>query len=230
MFLSNPEWRNLAIDDLCHRTELPKQWFEGKKILDCGCGPGRHAWTFAKLGASVTAFDTSDSGLEEARRQCRDFPQVQIDKRNILDPLPYHTNFDLVWCYGVVHVTGDTFGALQNITRHLRPGGMLYLMVYGEPGRRDIDDYIHYHEIMAMRQAMIRVPFAERAKLLSQVQGEKWAQMWFDATSSQINDLYTVEELFEILGYLGFENIKRTALEENSLNITAEKRNSRPKM
>ena len=106
---------------------------------------------------------------------------------------------------------------------------MLYLMVYGEPGRRDIDDYIHYHEIMAMRQAMIRVPFAERARLLSQVQGEKWAQMWFDATSSQINDLYTVEELFEILGYLGFDNVKRTALEENSLNITAERRKSRPK-
>jgi SAM-dependent methyltransferase len=55
----------------------------GKRVLDCGCGPGRHTWALAHLGAQVTAFDMSDSGLAEAKRECANYPTAIIEKRNI---------------------------------------------------------------------------------------------------------------------------------------------------
>jgi SAM-dependent methyltransferase len=223
-FLSNPEWRGRATADLCRRVEREPDWFRGKKVLDCGCGPGRHSWVFGSLGAQVTAFDTSENGIANARKECEGFPDVTIEYRNILEPLPYSRDYDLVWCYGVVHCTGDTFGALRNITRHLRPGGLLYFMVYAEPSRGEFGEYVYYHEVMAMRQALIGASLEERARVLSLVEGDTQALGWFDAVSSQINDLYTVEELFQMLDHLGFEDIRRTTPDERNLNITAVKR------
>ena len=50
-FLSNPEWHHKAADDLCARLDRPPEWLREKNVLDCGCGPGWHTWTFASLGA-----------------------------------------------------------------------------------------------------------------------------------------------------------------------------------
>jgi SAM-dependent methyltransferase len=220
-FLSNPAWRGKAADDLCARLDRPREWFRGKKVLDCGCGPGRHAWAFAVLGASVTAFDTSTSAVEAARRELGDFAGVCIEQRNILDPLPYAADFDLVWCYGVVHCTGDTYRALSNIAACVRPGGMIYFMVYPEPERTNVDAYRYYHEVYVVRQLTRNLSFAEKAELLKEVQGERWALSWFDAISSEVNDLYTMEEITQMLRWLGFGDVRRTMPQEHSLNVTA---------
>lgn len=73
-FPSNPEWRNTTKTDLCQRLEVSPDWFKGKRVLDCGCGPGRHSWTMAEMGADVIAFDVSDNALNAARELCRAMP------------------------------------------------------------------------------------------------------------------------------------------------------------
>ena len=223
-FLTNPDWQHQAIDDIVQRSGKPADWFKGKRVLDCGCGPGRHTWTFAKLGAQVTSFDMSDNGLAAARASCKDFPNVTIEKRNILDALPYDCDYDLVWCFGVVHCTGDTLRALRNISRHVKVGGMIYFMVYAEPSRNSLEDYVYYHEVYAMRQAIRHLNLEQRAALIKGVQGERHALGWFDAVSSEINDLYTMEELVRLLSYIGFENIQRTMPNDNSHNVIATKK------
>lgn len=223
-FLSNPEWRHKAADDVCARLDRPREWLRGKKVLDSGCGPGRHCWAFASLGAVVTAFDTSPIAVQAAQHETQGLPGVTIEQRNILDPLPYSCEFDLVWCYGVIHCTGDTYRALSNIASCVRPGGMLYFMVYPEPERTNVDAYRYYHEVYAVRQLTRHLSFEEKAKLLEDLQGKRWALSWFDAISSEINDLYTVEELAQILDWLGFGDVWRTMPHEHSLNITAIRR------
>lgn len=220
-FLSNEAWRPRAGDDVAARCGVNKAWFKGKRILDCGCGPGRHTWAFATLGASVTAFDMSDSGLAAARAACTEFPDVTIEKRDILEPLPYRTDYDLVWCYGVVHHTGDPRRALENITRHVRPGGLLYFMVYAEPRRSNVHDYAYYHEIAAIREASRSLSFADKAEILKQIEGEQHALAWFDAVSSEINELFTFEELAGIVSALGFTDIRRTMPQETMHNLVA---------
>lgn len=220
-FLSNPEWQQKAADDLCARLERPREWLHGKRVLDCGCGPGRHCWAFASLGAAVTAFDTSPIAVQTARRETQDFACVTIEQRSILDPLPYPPDFDLVWSYGVVHCTGDTYRALSNIASRVRPGGMLYFMVYPEPERTNMEAYRYYHEVYVLRQLSRHLSLEQKAELLKGLQGERWALSWFDAISSEINDLYTMEELSQMLGWLGFSDIRRTMPQEHSLNVTA---------
>ena len=222
-FLSNPGWRAKATADLCHRLEIEPSWLAGKRVLDCGCGPGRHAWAFSSLGAFVTAFDMSDNGLTDARLECAEFPNTIIDKRNILEPLPYSTDFDVVWCYGVIHCTGDTYGALSNISRHVKPGGTIYFMVYPKPERTNSGAYAYYHEVHAIRQLTKHLSLSDKADVIKKIQGERWALSWFDAISSKINDLYTFEEAHDMVQSLGFVNIRRTALEEHSLNVLATK-------
>lgn len=222
-FLTNPEWRAKSSADVARRLGVDPSWFAGKRILDAGCGPGRHTWTFASLGASVDAFDMSDNGLEQARKECRDFPRVTINKHNVLQDLPYPNDYDLVWCYGVVHCTGDTFAALQNIASHVKPGGTLYFMVYTEPRRDNVFDYTYYHEIETIRDAIRHLDFETKAKILEQLEGKSHALAWFDAISSEVNDLYTTEELIALLGMLGFGDVKRTMPEESMQNIVARK-------
>jgi SAM-dependent methyltransferase len=221
MFLSNPEWRGKAPQDLCRRLGVEPSWIAGKRVLDCGCGPGRHAWAFAHLGAQITAFDMSDSGLAEAKRECANYPTTIIEKRNILEPLPYSTDFDIVWSYGVIHCTGDTYGALSNIARHVRPGGLIYFMVYPEPERTNFDSYRYYHEVYAIRALTDHLDLRQKAEVMKLIQGDRWALSWFDAISSKINDLYTFEEASKLLLSLGFVDVKRTMPEEHSLNVVA---------
>jgi 2-polyprenyl-3-methyl-5-hydroxy-6-metoxy-1,4-benzoquinol methylase len=222
-FLTNPAWRATAADDVSARLGRPKDWFAGKTILDCGCGPGRHSWTFGTLGARVTAFDMSDNGLASARQECKDLPNVTFEKRNILEPLPYSTDFDVVWSYGVVHCTGDTMRALDNIARHVRPGGLIYIMVYPEPERTNGNSYQYYHEVSVIRRLVQHMTFEQKAELLTKVQGERWALSWFDAISSELNDLYTFEELAQMLKALGFVDVVRTMPHEHSMNVVATK-------
>lgn len=221
MFLSNPEWRAKAPDDLCRRLDVQPEWLVGKKVLDCGCGPGRHAWAFSHLGAHVTAFDMSESGLAGAKRECASYPSTVIEKRNILEPLPYSTDFDVVWCYGVIHCTGDTYGALSNIARHVKPGGLMYFMVYPEPERTNLNSYRYYHEVHAIRTLTEHLDLTKKAEVMKLIQGERWALSWFDAISSKVNDLYTFEEARHLLLSLGFVDAKRTMPDEYSLNVVA---------
>ena len=222
-FPTNPEWHGRAIDYVLQRVGLEAEWFKGKRILDCGCGPGRHDETFARLGAAeVVAFDSSENALARARELCARFPQVHFEQRSITDPLPYDTDFDLVWSHGVLHCTVDPFGALKNISRHVRPGGRLYIMVYPEPERANFYDYQSRHEAYTIQEALRNKPFAEKVGILENIDGKDRALDWFDAVSSQLNELYTLEEIEALLQFLGFENILRMYPEgDDALDVVA---------
>lgn len=112
-------------------------WLKGKKCLDAGCGSGRYSVAMALHGAgSITAVDVSETGLAEAKRRAAEFPQIQFQQASVLD-LPFEDgSFDFVWSAGVIHHTSDFDKALDELTRVLRPGGKLFLLVYGAGGLR----------------------------------------------------------------------------------------------
>lgn len=220
-FLTNPAWKKTAGADVAARLGVSPGWLSGKKVLDCGCGPGRYAWALSSLGATVHAFDTSENGLRDASAACADFPNTKIFKHSIFDPIPEANDFDLVWCYGVAHNTGDTVGALRNISQHAKTDGILYFMVYPEPERTNVGAYRYYHEIYVLRQLLKNLPFDKKAEVLKLVQGERWALSWFDAISSEVNDLYTFEELESIVRSFGYNDVRRTMPQEQSINVVA---------
>jgi SAM-dependent methyltransferase len=113
------------------------RWLNGKRCLDGGCGSARYSVAMAMHRASeVVAVDVSESGLAEAKLRAVAFPQIKFQNASVLAfPFP-DGSFDFVWSAGVIHHTADFDKALSELTRVLRPGGKLFLLVYGAGGLR----------------------------------------------------------------------------------------------
>jgi ubiquinone/menaquinone biosynthesis C-methylase UbiE len=112
-------------------------WLQGKHCLDAGCGSGRYSIAIARFGAArVVGLDVSGSGLEEARRRASTYPTIEFKEASVLD-LPFaDASFDFCWSAGVLHHTADPDKGLAELTRVLRPGGKLFLLLYGKGGVR----------------------------------------------------------------------------------------------
>jgi uncharacterized protein YbaR (Trm112 family) len=109
--------------------------FRGKRVVDAGCGMGRHAREAARFGAAkVFALDLSDA-VEVARPYTRRDPAVHVIQADLRHP-PLRGHIDLVYSIGVLNQLPDPqlgFGALAQL---LRPGGSLFAWVYAaESGR-----------------------------------------------------------------------------------------------
>ena len=107
------------------------------RLLDRGCGPGRHAILFAQMGFSVTGMDLSPEALEHLR-QWADQEKVKVAAvKGDMFAMPFPDNsFDCVLDYNVSYHT-DTqgyFQAVKELRRVLRPGGEVYLTL---KSRRD---------------------------------------------------------------------------------------------
>jgi 2-polyprenyl-3-methyl-5-hydroxy-6-metoxy-1,4-benzoquinol methylase len=101
-----------------------------KKILDVGCGTGRHAVELAKRGYEVTGLDLSETLLGKARAKAAE-AGVKIDFiRADARDFRFDAAFDLaiMICEGAFPLmeTDDmNFRILENVTRALKPGGKL---------------------------------------------------------------------------------------------------------
>ncbi len=113
---------------------IPSEILRGKRVLDAGCGMGRWSYAAAKSGAShVIGFDLHD-GVVAARHVVRGAGHVSLLKANIF-ALPFREgSFDTVISIGVLHHTGDTYGAMQAVLPLLRSGGHLFIQLYETRG------------------------------------------------------------------------------------------------
>ena len=109
----------------------------GQRILDVGCGPGRHAHAFARRGYEVVGVDISERFVDLARR---DAPPGASFVRGDARALAYDTEFDAVLslCQGAFGLAAspdtsllDPDGAvLDGMARAVRPGGAVALTAF----------------------------------------------------------------------------------------------------
>lgn len=208
--LNDPIFRVSVCDDICTLTGHDSSWFVGKNVVDLGCGEGRFSFGFAKLGADVTAVDQSKSGLEFLARTCNEAGlAVRTVRHDILTPIQEVGSFDLVWCYGVLHHTGDTCRAFMNAAKLVRPGGELFVMIYAEPDLANIDDFREIAEYNRLRLLTWNMTFEDKIEALRHARPDDDVHAWFDAISPRFNDLYTSEEITEWFKEAGFDDVRR---------------------
>jgi SAM-dependent methyltransferase len=95
------------------------------RLLDLGCGLGRHSIFFAQRGFSVDAFDLSDRGVAALAQAARERNVLVRTRVGDMLSLPYETcAFDCLIAYHVVFHTNRAGleQVIAEIRRVLRPG------------------------------------------------------------------------------------------------------------
>ncbi|VTR95494.1 methyltransferase type 11 : Methylase involved in ubiquinone/menaquinone biosynthesis OS=Singulisphaera acidiphila (strain ATCC BAA-1392 / DSM 18658 / VKM B-2454 / MOB10) GN=Sinac_0703 PE=4 SV=1: Methyltransf_11 [Gemmata massiliana] len=95
----------------------------GLRVLDLGCGTGRHSLWLAEHGAVVTAVDFSEGMLAEARRK-PGAETVTFIAHDLHTPLPFTAEFDLVVSGLVLEHLRDLNHFFAEAQRVLKPGGL----------------------------------------------------------------------------------------------------------
>jgi SAM-dependent methyltransferase len=176
--------------------------FEGKTVLECGCGGGQHTAMIAPVASHVTAVDLNTSDLARQRNSgCKNVEFVESD----IAKMDLGRQFDVVFSIGVVHHTDDPNATFRNMVKHTKPGGLTVVWVYSREGNwmvEKIVEPIRKRWLVSMR----------RKRLLS------LSKM---ITAMLYVPIYTVYLLpLRILPfYEYFQNFRRLSFDRNTLNV-----------
>jgi len=112
------------LEELLKRKEAPR-------ILDFGCGAGRHTVYFARKGFEVYGFDASEAALEQAAKALEiEGLRANLRVWEMTKPLPYEDRFfDAVVATRVMHHTyvEKIREIAKEINRILKKEGYLFL-------------------------------------------------------------------------------------------------------
>jgi SAM-dependent methyltransferase len=104
----------------------------GQRVLDVGCGPGRHAHQLAARGLIVHGVDISQRFVDLATGNAPPGATFErLDARNLV----FEGEFDAAIClcqgaFGLMTADGDNKAVLRGIARSLKPGGRLALSAF----------------------------------------------------------------------------------------------------
>jgi len=104
-----------------------------KKVLDLGCGSGRHLIYLAERGSEVYGIDLAETGIKIAK-DWLDEKDLQADLKigSVYKKLPYEDDFfDAVVSIRVLHHARieDIRKAIEEIQRVLKPRGLIFITV-----------------------------------------------------------------------------------------------------
>ncbi len=103
------------------------------RILDLGCGTGRHIVNLAQNGFSIFGLDNSRQGLSTTKTWLNEVNlSAELVNQEMTDPFPWEENFfDGVISVQVIHHADITTikKIILEIKRVLRKGGLLFITV-----------------------------------------------------------------------------------------------------
>jgi ubiquinone/menaquinone biosynthesis C-methylase UbiE len=104
-----------------------------KKVLDIGCGAGRHVVYLSGNGFQVFGLDSSDKAIKMTREVLKETKQnAELITASMYEKLPYTDNyFDAIICTKALnHNTLNNIRcAVSEMERILNPGGTIFIVV-----------------------------------------------------------------------------------------------------
>ena len=117
------------------------------RVLDLGCGDGRHTVPLARLGFDLHACDPAEEAVARARTRLTDVLGSGEAKRRVIRAHPNALGYpDAFFDWVVAYRLGEAAAArealldvLQETRRVLKPGGWLYLTALALPDSLDLE-------------------------------------------------------------------------------------------
>jgi len=97
----------------------------GSKVLDAGCGDGRHVFALMKSGYEALGLDNASQSINHIKAMT---PNIDVEMGDVRE-MPYHDgSLDGIWSIGVIeHFFEGYDEILMEASRCLRVGGYLFL-------------------------------------------------------------------------------------------------------
>lgn len=146
----------IAVDRYSHQGHINHimDWvdWDGKKVLEVGTGVGTDARNMIGRGGVYQGINVDQGSVDTTAKALEvyglsgDVMQCSATELVFLD-----NSFDIVYSFGVLHHIPDAERAVSEITRVLKPGGELLIMVYNRSS-------INYRmEILVLRKLFVRL-------------------------------------------------------------------------
>ena len=104
---------------------------ECSRILDLGCGRGRHSITLNKKGYHVTGIDLSEQAIATAREKAKaeNLENIRFEVRDMRDPLTekFDAVVNLFTTFGYFKSDEQNASVLESVRQMLEPGGIFVL-------------------------------------------------------------------------------------------------------
>lgn len=99
------------------------------RILDAGCGKGRHSIILGELGFNVTGIDLSEKNISKAKRNNQQ--NVKFKVHDIREPLQIDQGFDYIFnlftTFAYFKNKEDDAKTIQAFYKNLKPNGLLVI-------------------------------------------------------------------------------------------------------
>jgi SAM-dependent methyltransferase len=117
-----------------------RKW-EGKKVLEIGCGLGTDAVNFARSGAEYSAIELSEKSMELAKKRFELFNLkgsfYHGNAEDILSIVPVE-KYDLVYSFGVIHHTLNPENVIDSAREYMDSESEFRLMMYAKNSWKNI--------------------------------------------------------------------------------------------
>lgn len=110
---------------------IPFSSFNGKKVLELGCGAGYDAYQFCRNRADYTGIDIATENVKQVRNYLGFYGYTPKVAGGDAENLPFEDNtFEVVFSNGVLHHTPDIERSFDEVHRVLGHRGAFYIIVY----------------------------------------------------------------------------------------------------
>jgi ubiquinone/menaquinone biosynthesis C-methylase UbiE/uncharacterized protein YbaR (Trm112 family) len=129
-------YENFSLDMLDRIAGTKDTDFDGKTIVDIGCGPGRFLETIRQKNGIAIGVDLSDA-VEAAGEIFKDDPNVLVCQADVLNSPIKNNTIDGIFSIGVLHHTTNAETGFKEMVRVLKPNGWIAISVYSTGGYYD---------------------------------------------------------------------------------------------
>lgn len=179
------------------------------RLLDLGCGPGRHSIELARLGYTMTGVDRTACYLDHARERALteglDIEFVQESMLRFVREHAFDGAINLLTSFGYFEDPADDLRVLKNILGSLKAGARVVLDVAGKEFLARSNVRKHWQEVGKGRYWLM-----DREVLPG------WGKMrahWVFVGNGELSEflfehrLYSAQELADLMKQAGFADI-----------------------
>ena len=187
--------QNLLVKNLKNKIGL------NKSILEVGSGTCQLSNYMAigtnnKIYALDATLESLKLGLEFTKKN--KINNVFFVNGNIFDDIFKHESFDYILCNGVLHHTGNTVKAFEQIIKYLKKDGYIVLGLYNKLGRIRTNVRRFLYKILGKKIVFILDPVIRELRKNPQINKNKIDAWLQDQYEHPIEDQHFMDEVLQL--------------------------------